>query len=434
MSILKTGDASTLDIVDGVKADAAAIAPGAAGRAQRRAARRPVDVRARRRSTAWSREAVIAAVLTALMILLFLGSWRSTLIIAVSIPLSILASIIVLAALGETINVMTLGGLALAVGILVDDATVDDREHQPQPGAGQGRRAGDPRRRQQIAVPAFVSTLCICIVFVPMFFLDGRRRATCSCRWPRPWCSRCWPRTCCRARWCRRWRSTCCRRTSRPMHGTRRAPPTPQSAGAVPARRSTRGFERLRDGYRGLLEAALRHRRPCSWPGSWPSSPLSFAAGAVGRPGLLPGGRRRPDQAARARAGRHAHRGDGRAVRRRRDGDPRGDPARRDRRPSSTTSACRISGINLVLHQRRHDRRAGRRHPGRAARGPRADRRLRRSSCATSCRASSRASRFSFLPGRHRQPDPELRPAGADRRAGARRATSRRTRRRAASC
>ena len=122
------------------------------------------------------REAVIAAGLTALMILLFLGSWRSTLIIAVSIPLSILASIIVLSALGETINIMTLGGLALAVGILVDDATVaiENINRTSSRASRSSRRSSTAP--QQIAVPAFVSTLCICIVFVPMFFLTGVAR------------------------------------------------------------------------------------------------------------------------------------------------------------------------------------------------------------------------------------------------------------------
>ena len=122
------------------------------------------------------REAIIAACLTAAMILLFLGSWRSTIIIAVSIPLSILVSICVMSALGETINIMTLGGLALAVGILVDDATVEiENIHRnlvniPEvvPAILEGAR--------QIAVPALVSTLCICIVFLPMFLLTGVAR------------------------------------------------------------------------------------------------------------------------------------------------------------------------------------------------------------------------------------------------------------------
>ena len=119
------------------------------------------------------REAVIAACLTALMILVFLGSWRSTLIIAVSIPLSILISIITLSALGETINIMTLGGLALAVGILVDDATVEIENINRNLAQGKPTEQAILDGAQQIAVPAFVSTICICIVFVPMFFLTG---------------------------------------------------------------------------------------------------------------------------------------------------------------------------------------------------------------------------------------------------------------------
>ena len=122
------------------------------------------------------REAIIAAVLTGLMILLFLGSWRSTVIIAVSIPLSILTSIIVLGLLGQTINIMTLGGLALAVGILVDDATVEIENIERN--LEQGKEIVDAilTGAAQIAVPALVSTLCICIVFLPMFFLSGVAR------------------------------------------------------------------------------------------------------------------------------------------------------------------------------------------------------------------------------------------------------------------
>ena len=122
------------------------------------------------------REAVIAACLTALMILLFLGSWRSTVIIAVSIPLSILSSVIALSLLGETINIMTLGGLALAVGILVDDATVTIENIERYLEEGQGDREAILEGAAQIAVPALVSTLCICIVFLPMFLLGGVAR------------------------------------------------------------------------------------------------------------------------------------------------------------------------------------------------------------------------------------------------------------------
>jgi multidrug efflux pump subunit AcrB len=119
------------------------------------------------------KEAIIAGCLTALMILVFLGSWRSTLIIAISIPLSILTSITVLSALGETINIMTLGGLALAVGILVDDATVTIENIERHLEEGKSLHQGILDGAAQIAVPAFVSTLCICIVFVPIFFLSG---------------------------------------------------------------------------------------------------------------------------------------------------------------------------------------------------------------------------------------------------------------------
>lgn len=122
------------------------------------------------------RESLIAACLTALMILLFLGNWRSTLIIATSIPLSILTSVILLSALGETFNIMTLGGLALAVGILVDDATVEIENIQRNLHMGKELKQAILDGAQQIAVPAFVSTLSICIVFVPMFFLTGVAR------------------------------------------------------------------------------------------------------------------------------------------------------------------------------------------------------------------------------------------------------------------
>jgi len=119
------------------------------------------------------REGLVAAALTALMILLFLGNWRSTLIIAISIPLSILASLAALSALHETINLMTLGGLALAVGILVDDATVAIENIERHLAQGKETVCAILDGAQEIAIPALVSTLCICIVFVPMFFLTG---------------------------------------------------------------------------------------------------------------------------------------------------------------------------------------------------------------------------------------------------------------------
>ena len=118
-------------------------------------------------------EAAIAGVLTAMMILMFLGSWRSTLTVVISIPLSILFSIVVLKALGQTLNVMTLGGLALAVGILVDDATVEIENINRNLAQGKPTEQAILDGAQQIAVPSFVATLCICIVFVPVVFISG---------------------------------------------------------------------------------------------------------------------------------------------------------------------------------------------------------------------------------------------------------------------
>jgi multidrug efflux pump subunit AcrB len=175
MVVQKVGNASTLDVIRKVKEAVARTLPSLPpALSVKPLADQSLFVRASIQGVL--REAVIAACLTALMILLFLGSWRSTLIIAVSIPLSILSSIIALSALGETINIMTLGGLALAVGILVDDATVAIENINSHLEGGKELEPAILDGAQQIAVPAFVSTLCICIVFVPMFFLTGVAR------------------------------------------------------------------------------------------------------------------------------------------------------------------------------------------------------------------------------------------------------------------
>src|SRR6267143_3441788 len=175
ISIVKAGAASTLDVVNGVRNMLPRIAATLPPELKiQPLADQSVFVRAA--VSGVIREAVIAACLTALMILLFLGSWRSTLIIAVSIPLSILTSIIGLALLGETINIMTLGGLALAVGILVDDATVEIENVNRNLDLGKPILQAILDGAQQIAVPALVSTLCICIVFLPMFLLGGVAR------------------------------------------------------------------------------------------------------------------------------------------------------------------------------------------------------------------------------------------------------------------
>ncbi len=175
VSILKTGNGSTLDIVSSARAMLPQIASTLPPDLKiKPLADQSVFVRAAVQGVI--REAIIAAALTGIMILIFLGSWRSTLIIAVSIPLSILTSILVMSALGETINIMTLGGLALAVGILVDDATVEIENVNRNLEEGKPIRQAILDGAAQIAVPALVSTICICIVFLPMFFLGGVAR------------------------------------------------------------------------------------------------------------------------------------------------------------------------------------------------------------------------------------------------------------------
>ncbi|MBA0083869.1 MAG: efflux RND transporter permease subunit [Acidobacteria bacterium Pan2503] len=172
MSIYKTGGASTIDIVYRVK-QMLAYNKSSLPEGMKVSTFFDQSLYVRASIQGVLREALIAACLTAIMIMLFLGNWKSTLIIAVSIPLSILVSILCLSALGETINIMTLGGLALAVGILVDDATVEIENINRNLAMGKETVQAILDGAQQIAVPAFVSTLCICIVFIPMFFLSG---------------------------------------------------------------------------------------------------------------------------------------------------------------------------------------------------------------------------------------------------------------------
>ena len=174
-SVLKNGGASTLQIVDNLRTALVDALPSL-----------PEDIRVtplfdqsvfvRAAIGGVVHEGLIAACLTAAMILLFLGNWRTTCIVAISIPLSVLASILTLYALGETINIMTLGGLALAVGILVDDATVTIENIERYLHLGHDLETAILEGAGEIAVPALVSTLCICIVFVPMFFLTGVAR------------------------------------------------------------------------------------------------------------------------------------------------------------------------------------------------------------------------------------------------------------------
>src|SRR4029077_3918487 len=175
LSVFKNGATSTLDIVSGIKKMLAIIKPSLPDPLQIK----PIgdqSIFVRAAISGVIREGVIAAALTSLMILLFLGSARSTLIVTTSIPLAILGALAALAAIGETLNIMTLGGLALAVGILVDEATVtiESINYHLEQGKDVERAILDGA--SQIVVPAFVSLLCICIVFIPMFFLSGVAR------------------------------------------------------------------------------------------------------------------------------------------------------------------------------------------------------------------------------------------------------------------
>ena len=172
LTILKTGDASTLSVVDRIR-QAMPRVRSTLPQALNLELRFDQSFFVRAAVGGVVREAIIAACLTAFMILLFLGSWRSTLIVAISIPLSIMTSIIALGALGQTMNVMTLGGLALAVGILVDDATVEIENIHRNLSQGKQLQKAILDGAQQIAVPTVVSTLSICIVFVSVVFLTG---------------------------------------------------------------------------------------------------------------------------------------------------------------------------------------------------------------------------------------------------------------------
>ena len=265
MSVLKNGSTSTLAIVDGVREklqDIKASLPPSL-------TIQPINdqsvfVRAAIQGVAL--EGVIAAVLTSLMIFLFLGSWRSTLIIAVSIPLSIMGAIVGLYALGETLNIMTLGGLALAVGILVDDATVTIENINWHLEQGKGVEQAILDGAAQIVTPAFVSLLCICIVFVPMaiavmlamvwsFFLSRTLVPTMALYLLKPHA----PHT--------------------DMHGLNSTQPRTRNPIMAFQRGFEARFEAVRAGYKNLLQVALQHRGKVS---------VGFAAVVLGSFGLLP--------------------------------------------------------------------------------------------------------------------------------------------------
>jgi len=250
MSIFKLGG-STLTVVDGVKAKVPQAAQSLPPELSIKALfDQSLFVRASIQGV--MREGLIAACLTAMMILLFLGDWRPTLIIAISIPLSIFVSVVLLSALGQTINIMTLGGLALAVGILVDDATVTIENIERNLAMGKEIRQAILDGAQEIAVPAFVSTLSICIVFVPIFFLTGVAKflfvpmaeAVCFAMLA----------------------SYLLSRTLVPtmvlymMRGYEHRTGEPKGFMAKFQRRFERGFAKFRSGYQQMLETTLAHR------------------------------------------------------------------------------------------------------------------------------------------------------------------------------
>jgi multidrug efflux pump subunit AcrB len=249
MSVLKTGKASTIDIINSINEKLPQIRTSLPA-ALKIEAISDQSVFVRAAISGVIREAVIAGALTGLLILLFLGSWRSTLIITISIPLSILASIASLSALGETINIMTLGGLALAVGILVDDATVTIENINYHLEHGKDVETAILDGAHQIALPALVSTLAICIVFIPMFLLAGIAKflfiplaeAVVFAMLASYILSRTLVPTLAKF-WLKKY-----------DHNARK---NPLSAPARFQAAFERGFERMREGYRSLLQAAL---------------------------------------------------------------------------------------------------------------------------------------------------------------------------------
>ncbi|RUL75255.1 efflux RND transporter permease subunit [Dyella choica] len=262
LTILKNGSASTLAIVAGIKqrlADSKGLLPDNLKVA-------PIGDQSlfvRAAITGVAREGVIAAALTSLMILLFLGSWRSTVIIAVSIPLAILGAIALLSAFGETLNIMTLGGLALAVGILVDDATVTIENINWHLEHGKDVETAIMDGAKQIVTPAFVSLLCICIVFVPMFFLEGVARFLFV-----PMAESVIFAMVCSFILSRTLVPTMAKFLLKPHaphvdeHG-KAVTPLPSRNPLVRFQRAFEArFERIRAAYHGVLDLALEHRRP----------------------------------------------------------------------------------------------------------------------------------------------------------------------------
>ena len=258
MMVLKAGSISTLDIIDGIKKKIVEIKDtlpetlkiGLVG---------DQSIFVRGAISGVAKEGILAAILTSIMILLFLGSWRSTVIIAISIPLSVMGAIICLSLIGETLNIMTLGGLALAVGILVDDATVTIENINYHLEQGKEVETSILDGAAQIVTPAFVSLLCICIVFVPMFFLEGVSRFLFVPMAEAVMFAMIWSFILSRTLV-----PTMAKYLLHPHPHDENGNPIPPAPSKNPLVRFQRGFERrfeqFRDSYRALLEMALHHR------------------------------------------------------------------------------------------------------------------------------------------------------------------------------
>ena len=376
----------------------------------------------RRRSKGVVTESVIAGLLTAAMILVFLGSWRSTLIVAVSIPLAILSSIVMLYLLGHSLNVMTLGGLALAVGILVDDATVEIENIHRNLGMGKPLRQAILDGAMQIAGPTFVSTLTISIVFVSVVFLDGPPKYLFT------------PLALAVA--FAMLASYLLSRTIVPTmvdyllpaelahmaHGAR-----PRVVRPVACRRSSAASSKLRDAYASAaeLESAASPRLCSALFGGIVASGLSVLP--LGRARLLSRRSTRGSSACTCarRPARASNRPSATSATSK-------TPSARSFRPRksswcSTTSACPTGPTHGVRRQRHHGH-GRRRNPG----GPGAPSlaihaRIHGRRCGASCRERFPAADVLFPAGRHREPDLELRPAGPDRHPGRRPESASRT-------
>ncbi len=321
ITITRNGKASTLSIVGAVKAALPRILANVPPELKVVAlADQSVFVRASIEGVL--REALIAAGLTGMMILLFLGSWRSTLIVCISIPLSILTSLCLLSLLGQTINVMTLGGLALAVGILVDDATVEIENTHRNIAMRKPLVTAVLDGASQIAVPTFVATLAICIVFVPVLLLTGTAQVSVYAAGDGgglrhagvlsaiPHAGAHHDGLLARVGDPRGGNGRCSRPAEGALHSRPRAIQPGLRSAAVPICRPA-----------GLVPAASRARAA----GFRELLPRIDGTRVACRPGFLPRGRFRPDASARARSGRYANRRDGDAVRGHRRRDPRRD-------------------------------------------------------------------------------------------------------------